>query len=72
MSYFRPGITIEILNKFSANTLAGHLGIEVTEIGEDSITAKMPVDHRTAVILGHCCPKASAVKVCDSLIILSI
>ncbi len=52
MSYFRPGITIEILNKFSANTLAGHLGIEVTEIGEDSITAKMPVDHRTHQPLG--------------------
>jgi 1,4-dihydroxy-2-naphthoyl-CoA hydrolase len=52
MTYFRPGITIEILNKFSANTLAGHLGIEVTEIGEDSITAKMPVDHRTHQPLG--------------------
>jgi 1,4-dihydroxy-2-naphthoyl-CoA hydrolase len=52
MSHFRPGITIEILNKISVNTLAGHLGIEVIEIGEDSITAKMPVDHRTHQPLG--------------------
>jgi 1,4-dihydroxy-2-naphthoyl-CoA hydrolase len=52
MSHFRSGITLEILNKLSANTLAGHLGIEVTEIGEDSITAKMPVDHRTHQPLG--------------------
>jgi 1,4-dihydroxy-2-naphthoyl-CoA hydrolase len=52
MSYFRPGITIEILNKLSVNTLAANLGIEVTEIGDDSITAKMPVDHRTHQPLG--------------------
>ncbi len=52
MSYFRPGITLEILNKLSNNTLAGHLGIEVIELGEDSITAKMPVDHRTHQPMG--------------------
>lgn len=52
MPHFRPGITIEILNKFSANTLSAHLGIEVIEIGEDSITAKMPVDHRTHQPMG--------------------
>jgi 1,4-dihydroxy-2-naphthoyl-CoA hydrolase len=52
MSYFRPGITLELLNKISTNTLAGHLGIEVIELGADSITAKMPVDHRTHQPLG--------------------
>lgn len=52
MSYFRPGITLEILNKLSNNTLAGHLGIEVIELGEDSITAKMPVDYRTHQPMG--------------------
>jgi 1,4-dihydroxy-2-naphthoyl-CoA hydrolase len=52
MSYFRPGITIEILNKLSVNTLAANLGIEITEMGDDSITAKMPVDHRTHQPLG--------------------
>jgi len=29
------------------NCLVGHLGIEITEIGEDYIKGKMPVDHRT-------------------------
>jgi len=31
----------------NANTLGENLGIEFTEIGEDFIIAKMPVDHRT-------------------------
>jgi 1,4-dihydroxy-2-naphthoyl-CoA hydrolase len=31
----------------SKNTLAEHLGIEFLEIGDDYLTAKMPVDHRT-------------------------
>lgn len=28
-------------------TMIKHLGIEVVEIGDDSLTARMPVDHRT-------------------------
>ncbi len=47
MSFIQKGITIEQLNKLSVNTLAAHLGIEFIEIGDDFITAKMPVDHRT-------------------------
>lgn len=52
MTPFKPGITLERLNQFSANTLVAHLGIEVTEVGEDYIIAKMPVDHRTHQPLG--------------------
>jgi len=52
MAFFKPGIKIENLTKFSANTMVSHLGIEFTEIGDDSITAKMPVDHRTHQPLG--------------------
>lgn len=44
---FNPTITLEQLNNFSRNTLVEHLGIIVTQIGEDFIEAKMPVDHRT-------------------------
>lgn len=44
---FNPAITLEKLNSFSKNTLLEHLGIEVTQIGEDFLEAKMPVDHRT-------------------------
>ena len=27
--------------------MPGHVGIEITEIGDDYVTARMPVDHRT-------------------------
>lgn len=39
--------SLEHLNAISKNTLGENLGIEVTEIGDDFIIAKMPVDHRT-------------------------
>ena len=32
---------------FANNSMVDHLGIEMTEIGDDYITARMPVDHRT-------------------------
>jgi len=44
---FTPGITVDQINQFSKNTMVDHLGIEVTEIGEDFIKARMPVDQRT-------------------------
>ncbi|MEL6868413.1 MAG: hotdog fold thioesterase [Pseudomonadota bacterium] len=39
--------TIDALNQLSANTLLTHLDIRFTEIGDDFITATMPVDDRT-------------------------
>ena len=39
--------TLEHLNNFGENTLLSNLGIQVTEIGDDYIIAKMPVDART-------------------------
>jgi 1,4-dihydroxy-2-naphthoyl-CoA hydrolase len=41
------GVSVEALNRLSANTLTAHLGIEFTTIGDDYLTARMPVDHRT-------------------------
>jgi 1,4-dihydroxy-2-naphthoyl-CoA hydrolase len=52
MSIFSQEVTIDTLNKMSANTMVTHLGIEFTRIGEDFIEAKMPVDHRTQQPLG--------------------
>jgi 1,4-dihydroxy-2-naphthoyl-CoA hydrolase len=52
MPIFNPGVTVEILNKLSGNTMVTHLGIEFTQVGEDFIKAKMPVDHRTHQPLG--------------------
>lgn len=39
--------TLELLKKISLNTMVEHLGMEFTEIGDDYMIAKMPVDHRT-------------------------
>lgn len=52
MSVFKPGISLEDLNKLSTNTMVSYLGIEFTELGKDYLTAKMPVDHRTHQPLG--------------------
>lgn len=35
------------LQPLANNTMGGHLGIEFTEVGEDYIRGRMPVDHRT-------------------------
>ncbi len=49
---FNNNITLEALNKLSPKTLAEHLGIEFTAIGENYIEGRMPVDHRTHQPLG--------------------
>ena len=47
MAVFNQGLTLEQLNQMCANNMLGHLGIEFTGITENSIEARMPVDHRT-------------------------
>ena len=42
--FFRP--TLEQLNH-TAHHMVGHIGIEFTEVGDDYVTARMPVDQRT-------------------------
>jgi 1,4-dihydroxy-2-naphthoyl-CoA hydrolase len=39
--------TLEFVNAMSGNTMAGALGIQFTEIGDDYLKATMPVDART-------------------------
>jgi len=39
--------TIEDLHQSAKGTMMEHIGIEFTDIGEDYLAAKMPVDHRT-------------------------
>jgi 1,4-dihydroxy-2-naphthoyl-CoA hydrolase len=39
--------SVEELNTLSKGTMGENLGIEFTEIKEDRLVAKMPVDHRT-------------------------
>lgn len=47
MRIFREGVSVEMLNAQANNTLAEHLGITFTNIGENFLEARMPVDHRT-------------------------
>lgn len=49
---FHKGVTIEAINQMSKNTLVEHLGIEVIELGNDYLVAKMPVDQRTRQPMG--------------------
>ena len=39
--------TLEELNKLCQNTMVDHLAIDFTEVGDDYLSATMPVDHRT-------------------------
>jgi 1,4-dihydroxy-2-naphthoyl-CoA hydrolase len=50
--YKEEEISIEALNKRCENTLSHWIGIEFTTLTENSLIAKMPVDHRTVQPLG--------------------
>ena len=52
MGIFKTQRTVKSLNEWSVNTIASHIGIEFTAIGDDFLEAKMPVDHRTHQPLG--------------------
>ncbi|MEN0002615.1 MAG: hotdog fold thioesterase [Bacteroidota bacterium] len=49
---WKQPFTAEGLNNLHPNTLVHHLGIEFTDSGDDYLTAKMPVDHRTKQPMG--------------------
>ena len=46
-SVFRQSVDLAEINRLSANTAIGHLGIVYTEAGDDYLRATMPVDART-------------------------
>ena len=47
MPIWKQPISCEILQRISQGTANEHLGMEFTEVGDDFITARVPVDHRT-------------------------
>ncbi|HXH17821.1 MAG TPA: hotdog fold thioesterase [Chitinophagales bacterium] len=47
MSIWKSPSEKEFLNDQSKHCMPGHIGIEVTEVGDDFVKARMPVDHRT-------------------------
>jgi len=52
MKIWQMEINLELIKIRGKNTMLEHLGIEFTEIGEDYLTARMPVDERTRQPLG--------------------
>lgn len=49
---WKKTLSCEELTRSQAPTLAGHIGIEFTEIGDDFLRGRMPVDHRTVQPMG--------------------
>lgn len=47
MAIWKRSRTIADIQKWNANTAAERLGIEFTELGDDWLSARMPVDTRT-------------------------
>lgn len=45
--WFEGGFPLAAVNERNGGTLMQHLGIEFSEVGDDYIIAKMPVDERT-------------------------
>lgn len=52
MAIWKEKIDIEEATKRSKDTMVEYLGIEFIDIGDDYITARMPVDHRTHQPIG--------------------
>jgi len=52
MTIWHKPLTLEGLNQRSQKTLAEHLNIKFTDIGDDYLSATMPVDHRTIQPIG--------------------
>ena len=47
MSIWKKPATLSLLNAANHQTAAEHLGIEITELGDDFVRGRVPVDHRT-------------------------
>ncbi len=47
MSIWKRPVSVEALTALSANTVTSFLGIEFLEVGDDYLTARVPVDERT-------------------------
>jgi 1,4-dihydroxy-2-naphthoyl-CoA hydrolase len=52
MAIWKQPLSSEEIERITGNTLVRHLGIEITEIGDDYLKATMPVDHRTHQPMG--------------------
>jgi 1,4-dihydroxy-2-naphthoyl-CoA hydrolase len=47
MAIWHDSFSLEYVKQHSQGTLVSHLGIEFTEVGDDYVKARMPIDART-------------------------
>ena len=52
MAIWKTNISLDTLNQDGQTNMAGHLGIEFTEVGDNDLTARMPVNQKTQQPLG--------------------
>ncbi len=52
MSIWKKPVTLDAINQGNAHTAVNHLGIEITEIGDDYLVGRVPVDKRTVQPFG--------------------
>lgn len=52
MKIWHKDIDISVVTNRSKNTMVDYLGVEFTDIGDDYMIARMPVDHRTRQPIG--------------------
>lgn len=52
MKIWKVDFDIKIATERGKNTMSDYLGIEFTEVGDDYLKARMPVDHRTKQPMG--------------------
>ena len=52
MPIWQKPISLDGLNAYGPHTAVGHLGIEFTEVGDDFLRARVPVDERTVQPFG--------------------
>ena len=52
MATWKQRLSTEEIERITENTLVRHLGIQITEVGDDYLKATMPVDHRTHQPMG--------------------
>ncbi|SDJ98469.1 hotdog fold thioesterase [Microbulbifer yueqingensis] len=52
MNIWHRTATLAELNEMSGSCMPGHLGVEISEIGDDYLQATMPVDQRTRQPMG--------------------
>ncbi len=52
MSIWYKQVPLALLKAGGQQSMVGHIGIEITELGDDYIVGTMPVDHRTVQPFG--------------------